>query len=108
MEDYELGRPPQSRNYRHPVYAETLGELAQVAPDSVSAQPADALRVRIEGDVRKFEQRQREQRRSTNHIVERRDTRDKASKTAHLHNVLNPVTQFPECEHEESGGHDHD
>jgi len=56
--DYEFGKPQQLTNYEHPVYDEALGELAQVDPDSISAEPAEALRIEIERNIEEFRRHQ--------------------------------------------------
>ena len=52
--DYEFGKPLQLTNYEHPIYGEALGELALVDRDSISAEPAEALRVEIERNIEEF------------------------------------------------------
>ena len=56
--DYEFGKPLQLTNYEHPIYGEALGELALVDRDSISAEPAEALRVEIERNIEEFRLRQ--------------------------------------------------
>lgn len=95
---YELGKSAESKNFGNAVYHEALDELAQVDPDSVSAQPAAALRVRIEADQAEFEQEQEARRRNNTKIVEVASAREKAIRTAHIQRLVNPVTEFPECD----------
>ncbi len=94
---YEMGKSAESRNFGNAVYRDALDELAQVDPGSVSAQPAAALRVRIKADLAEFKQEQAARRRSKTNIVEAEKAREKAIQAAHIHSVLNPVTEFPEC-----------
>jgi len=95
---YEMGKSAEARNFGNAVYRDALDELSQVSPSSVSAQPAAALGAKIEADLAEFEQEQEARRRSKANIVEAANARSKAIQTAHIHSVINPVTEFPECD----------
>ncbi len=59
IEDYELVRSPEARDYGHPVYGHALAELDQVSPRSVSAEAATLMAEDLRTKVTEFSERRR-------------------------------------------------
>ena len=108
--DYEMGRPKAARNYGHSVYGNALGLLAKVDPGSASGPPARSLKARLEQDIREFETRQQAKQDVRSATLKKKKARDEAYMSARYRAVVNPVTEYPECEHEEASqrNHNHD
>ena len=57
---------------------------------------------------REFERRRQEKAQERQAALEQRNNRQRAMQTARRRARVNPVTEYPECEHEEKGaGHEH-
>jgi hypothetical protein len=102
--DYEYGKPKSTRNYEHVAYHQALAELAQVDPDSKSADPAETMRIELEQNIAAFREQQKKinEQLSSARIKSRRKKQLEAE--ARLHSQLVPKTEFPECELEEAAG----
>ncbi len=59
IEDYELVRSPEARDYGHRVYQHALVELDEVSPRSVSAEAAALMAEGLRKKVTEFETRRR-------------------------------------------------
>ncbi len=105
---YELGKDEDARNYDDPVYPEALTTLARVAPDSISAQPAEQLAVRIRQSVDLFHQRLKAGRDDMAERERKVKMRFEADMMANTRARLTPDNGSPECKDEEEGhAHSH-
>lgn len=107
VQAYEQGKPVERRNYTNPLYQSALDDLARVDPESISADPAKALADTIRLGIKDFEARQQSRQRSVSTETKKRQTRRRAIVDGILRERANPQTDYPECEDEESDGHDH-
>jgi hypothetical protein len=78
VNDYEIGRPKQVRNYGHTIYRQALDELELVDSGSVSANSAVALQSRIERDVLEFSQRREVEQTTRSAAAEKKARREAA------------------------------
>ncbi len=108
VRSYEQGKPVEQRNYAQPLYQEALDELALVDPDSISADQARALAEEIRLGIHDLEARNASRDESNRRFADKVKRRRKEVLEASTRDRMNPQTTFPECEHEEGDGHDHE
>ncbi len=99
IEEYELGKPTNLRDYRNAVYGDALNELSQVDPDSTSVGEGRALQVRIEGGAQEFERMLQEREHARRRHAEAKRVRADRVITARVRDRVNPVTSYAECDH---------
>jgi hypothetical protein len=97
IEDYETGRLPEERNYTDPLYERTLEELAQVDPDSVSAESAEQLEAEIRSNIERFVQARQVREAQFAQNRERARQRRAALARVHIQGQLNPVRAEDPC-----------
>lgn len=107
IDNYERGQAEDQLNYTHPVYGEALGELAQVDPESVSAEEAATLAAFIQGRIAAMNEKLKE--REARYAAQREHRRetDRRIFLAQERVRMNPVVTYPECELEGGDGHSH-
>jgi len=98
VDRYERGRPEASRNYNGPAYDQALEELAQVAPRSVSADPARKMARDIEDRRHALGERKQAQAARLAVAQEKRKQRQGIEFARREDQLANPVTEFPECD----------
>ena len=103
MLDYEFCKPKKSRKYEHPAYHQALAELGLVNPKSVSAEPAQTLRIELERDITAFREQQKRINEQLSSARVKTSKKKQIEAQARLHSLVLPQTDFPECEFEEEG-----
>ena len=96
---YEEGRPPEARNYNNPIYAETLQQLEQVAPDSPQADEARRMAEALRLDMARFREREEQANQEQAALLEERLKREETM-LARRRATQNVVQSYPECESE--------
>ncbi len=99
IEDYELVRSPEARDYGHPVYEHALAELDQVAPRSVSAEAATLMAEGLRKKVEEFHARRRAMINAREQAERKRERKSSAVLEEREYRKRSPVTTFPECNH---------
>ena len=103
VDDYEVGKTDEARNYTHPAYAQALEELRLVDAGSISAAPAKELAEDIELRMRRFSERLAALAKDRARKKELNRKRNYDNLQARTRSRLSPQTEYPECEHEEKG-----
>ena len=101
--DYEFGKPKKARNYEHPTYHQALAELVLVNPRSMSAEPAQTLRIELERNITTFREQQKRINEQLSAARVKTRKKKQSEVQARLHSLVLPQTDFPECEFEEEG-----
>jgi len=101
LTSYELGKPQEARNYRHPVYQQTLMELDLVDPESISAPAAGSLASELDELIRQYMDRHSSVKQATVERATQSKKRRSEFVRAQNRTRLSPVTEYPECEEDE-------
>jgi len=106
LNQYELGRTELERNYDSPIYAEALGALAKVDPDSISAEKATLLAVDIKSKTDLFHRRIAARAEAEKAIQDSGADRDREFLDAYQRDLLTIKKDYPECKEGEDE-HEH-